>query len=331
MKDSPIIVVVAPIRNEAWVLDAFLTCVSSWADYIVLADQHSTDGSREIAAKYEKVILVDNEAEEMNQAAARLLLFEQVDKIKGDKIVFALDADEFLSEGFEQTEGWKQIVNSSPNAVFCFKWINLYGDYSHTTRSTGYMEWACHYAPGISYAEEYRRDENRAVHETRIPFLPESSYIQISDVSFVHLARLDLRRQKNKEDFYQVSSVAKLEDRISAVSLYREYHQEPFSVESLQSEIGLRPSGSQLDARTLVRLDDVGQHYIEEMKAIFSRDGYGKYLQLDIWDNPYLKVAGIHPKKPLRYRLLHAYLRKTQKSFGKKRVRFVDKVLKLFF
>lgn len=74
---KPALVVVTPVRNEAWVLDAFLTCVSSWADYIVVADQHSTDGSREIAAKYEKVILVDNDAAEMNQAAARLLLFNR--------------------------------------------------------------------------------------------------------------------------------------------------------------------------------------------------------------------------------------------------------------
>ena len=112
MKGRPTIVVVTPVRNEAWVLDAFLTCTSSWADRIIIADQHSTDGSREIAAKYAKVTLVDNDAAEMNQAAARLLLFEEADKIEGDKIVVALDADEFLTKGFDKTEGWERILSS---------------------------------------------------------------------------------------------------------------------------------------------------------------------------------------------------------------------------
>ena len=141
MTDRPTIVVVTPVRNEAWVMDAFLTCASSWADYILLADQHSDDGTREIAAKYEKVKLIDNNMSEMNQAAARELLFKEVDKIDGDKIVFALDADEFLSEGFEKTEDWRRIMESKPNEIFCFKWLNLYGDYRHAVPNTGYMEW----------------------------------------------------------------------------------------------------------------------------------------------------------------------------------------------
>ena len=51
MNNRPTMIVITPVRNEAWVLDAFLTCTSSWADYIILADQHSDDGTREIAAK----------------------------------------------------------------------------------------------------------------------------------------------------------------------------------------------------------------------------------------------------------------------------------------
>lgn len=77
------IIVITPVRNEAWVLDAYLTCTSSWADYIILADQHSTDGSREIATKYEKVILVDNDLPEMNQAAARLLVRQESQDNRG--------------------------------------------------------------------------------------------------------------------------------------------------------------------------------------------------------------------------------------------------------
>ena len=332
MNDKPTIIVITPVRNEAWVLDAFLTCTSSWADYVILADQHSTDGSREIASKYEKVILVDNDLPEMNQALARRLLFEEADKIAGDKIVVALDADEFLSEGFEETEGWQRIIRSQPNEIFCFKWLNLYGDYGHALPETGYMEWAFHFDASMKLADEYWQCEQRAVHEMRVPCLPieRAKYVMIPDIKFVHLSFINPVRTRNKQDFYEVSTLAKLTKQKSAVTMFRSYHRPAPMVESLENEAALYCQGNHGgDARSLV-CDDHGQYYIDEMIAIFERDGLKKYLKLDIWDNPYLKAAGINPKLPLRIRLLHWYLRNTQEVSDKKMVKFVDKALKLF-
>ena len=64
MNERPTIIVITPVRNEAWVLRAFLEATSLWADYIIIADQMSTDGSREIAKKYPKVVLIDNDNKE---------------------------------------------------------------------------------------------------------------------------------------------------------------------------------------------------------------------------------------------------------------------------
>lgn len=328
--NEPLIIVITPVRNEAWVLDAFLTCTSSWADYIILVDQHSTDGSREIAAKYERVILVDNESQEMNQAKARQLLFQEVDKIAGDKIVFALDADEFLSEGFDKSESWKSIVESKPNKLFCFRWLNLYGDYNHAVLVSGVLEWACHFDALMSLANVYGRCERRAVHEMRVPCLPveEASYIVIDDIRFVHLANLNPIRQKNKFAFYQVHTLADLNERKSAVSMFRTYNPPTPQTHELKREVQLYGLNEIPDAKGLVKLGDIGQYYIDEMLTIFLRDGLKKYLKLDIWDNPYLKAAGINPKLPVKYRLLHWYLRKTREVSGKRIIKILDKVLK---
>ena len=104
MKQKPTIIVITPVRNEAWVLDAFLTCTSSWADYIILADHHSEDETKAIARKYEKVGVIDNPTFEWYESECRARLLEEACKIPGDKVIFALDADEFLSEGFERTK-----------------------------------------------------------------------------------------------------------------------------------------------------------------------------------------------------------------------------------
>ena len=73
-KTRPTFVVLTPVRNEAWILRAFLEATSLWADHIIIADQMSTDGSREIARSFPKVTLIDNDRQEMHQAATRRLL-----------------------------------------------------------------------------------------------------------------------------------------------------------------------------------------------------------------------------------------------------------------
>jgi glycosyltransferase involved in cell wall biosynthesis len=48
---KPTIICLTPVKNEAWLLDRFLQATSLWADFIIIADQMSTDGSQEIAKK----------------------------------------------------------------------------------------------------------------------------------------------------------------------------------------------------------------------------------------------------------------------------------------
>lgn len=328
--NRPKLIVITPVRNEAWVLEAFLTCTSSWADHIIIADQHSTDGSREIASNFNKVILVDNDATEMNQAAARLMLFQEVDKIEGDKIIFALDADEFLSENFEKTKGWKRILESKPNEIFCFKWLNLYGDYRHGLPESGYMEWACHFSKGTKIAEEYERCEKNAIHEMRVPCLStdKAQYVAISDIKFIHLAQLNQIRQKNKNAFYQVHTLASLNKRTSAVSIYRTYNPPHPQITTMIDEIDLIDCASGEDVKSLVRLNDVGHYYIDEMLSIIRHDGLKKFLKLSIWDNPFIKAADIKINMPLHFSILHWYLKKTQKVSDKRVIKSIDKALK---
>ena len=68
MSNYPQIVVLTQVRNDAWVLRAFLEATSLWADYIIIVDRMSTDGSREIAQDYPKVILIDDHRKEMETA-----------------------------------------------------------------------------------------------------------------------------------------------------------------------------------------------------------------------------------------------------------------------
>ena len=329
----PQLIVVTPVRNEAWVLEAFLTHCSSWADRIIIADQHSTDSSREIALRFPKVTLIDNPTDEWIENVCRAHLLEEAQRIEGDKIIFALDADEFLSSGFEHSASWQQILQSTPNIVFQFRWFNLYGDLQHGAIDGGGAEWAAHYSAGTDIAAEYRRIEHHAVHCMRVPCLEieRCGYTLVEDIRFVHLGNLSRPRTRNKLDFYQVVNHDKNPVKSNPIRLYRSYTDIiDQCAPLLDTPVRLTTLGGE-DITHLVRTADHGQHYIDEIVAILRREGCRKFASLCIWDNPDLVAAGIHYRPPLRFRLLHRYLRATQPHRQRLAVRIVDKVLKAIF
>lgn len=331
MNDKPTIIVITPVRNEAWVLDAYLTCTSSWADFIILADQHSDDGTREIAQKYEKVILIDNPTEEWYEYICRTRLLEEAAKIPGDKIIFGLDADEFLSEGFEKTDSWKRIINSKENEIFCFNWLNLFDNFSTVEYTDMHFEWAGHFVASVDVVEEYKKREKHAVHCSRIPCLETTrcKYINVDDFWVVHLAKLNHQKVRQKYDFYQVTWADKNKEKANPINMYRGYSKYyPDHLEHLVEPLKLCCKGEVKDYSYLVKTSDYGKHYVEEMVKVINREGVDKFAMLCIWDNPYLKAAGINPRLPFRYKLLHWYLRNTQGVSEKKIVKMLDGMLK---
>ena len=328
--NRPQLIVITPVRNEAWVLEAFLTHCSSWADHIIIADQNSTDGSREIAARFPKVTLIDNPTDEWVENICRARLLEEAQHITGDKIIFAMDADEFLSDRFHQTASWRRIMDSKPNEIFCFRWFNLYGDFCHGQVEGGGAEWVAHFSSDIDAVAEYHLREQHAVHCQRVPCLEgdRCRYTMIEDIRFVHLGNLNMYRMRNKLDFYQIVNHDKNPTKSNPINLYRSYtrtieHKAP----ALDFPAHLTTADNR-DISSLVRTSDHGQHYIDEIVAILHRKGCKAFQTLCIWDNPDLRAAGITFRPPLHIRLLHKWLKVTQRHSNSFPIRIIDKILK---
>jgi len=330
MCSKPKIIVITPVRNEAWVLEAFLTHCSSWADRIIIADQNSTDGSREIAASFPKVTLIDNPTDEWIEYICRTSLLKEVCQEEGDKIIFALDADEFLSEGFQKTNGWKKILESTTNEIFCFRWFNLYEDFSHGRVDGLGAEWVAHYTDDVDIVSEYIAREQHAVHCARVPCLEgeKCKYTMIEDIHFVHLGNMNRHRMRNKLDFYQVVNIDKNPQKSSPLSMYRNYTLAVNMTAPIVSPPIHLTTKTGVDITPKVHLSDHGQHYIDEIVSILKREGYHKFRKLCIWDNPYLRASGISYSPPFYIRLLHGYLKHTQPYCSKFVIRVIDKILK---
>ena len=119
------IVVLTPVKNEAWILPLFCRSTSIWADYIVIADQQSTDGSREIVSQYPKVIIIDNDSPDLDEGYRDKILVDKARELVGNNgILFRIDADEIFTPNFESKE-WKKIKDSECGTVWHFRLIQL--------------------------------------------------------------------------------------------------------------------------------------------------------------------------------------------------------------
>lgn len=324
---KPLLIVLTPVRNEAWILHAFLKATSLWADYIIIADQMSTDGSREIYPQYEKVILVDNPRSEMHQARTRQLLFEAAKKIEGDKILFALDADEFLSGDFINTLSWQTILNSEAGDVFLFRWINLTNNLTQYTSSIPY-HWAIHIDDDIMNGTF----PDNQIHEWRLPWprVTNNEYT-IEDISFIHFAHTNLFRQKNKTRFYQVST-AFHKDQYCGVSLYRQYHTTHKDIIfDISNNIYDFYLDNNVDILNEIDFNDEGEHYICNTLSNFNDKGLNHFRKLDIWDKDFCEKYNIDDPRNIFDKIIALYLKLSNKYSKTLIVRVIDKILKCIY
>ena len=339
-KEYPLLVVLTPVFNEAWVLPAFLKATSLWADYIIIADQMSTDGSRDLYKQFShekhpnlhgracELIVVDNSRKEMHQAATRRLLFEAAKKIEGDKILFALDADEFLSGNFPETRGWQTIINSEPGDVFLFRYMNITPDQKHYTTWEPYY-WAAHMNDEIMNGEF----PDKFIHEWRLPWPKKENHIyNIEDIYFIHFREVNIVRQRNKGRFYIVSQFLHPSNKRGGVSFFRQYNSRdegkyypvPIDAYAYYESQGL-------DLWKEVNLNDEGQHYTKVYLGKIEENGLESLRKLDIWDSDFLKKNHLKdPRRPID-KLMHWYLRKTTPIANTFCIRAIDYILKRIY
>ncbi|BAY13426.1 glycosyltransferase family 2 protein [Calothrix sp. NIES-2098] len=188
---NPKIVVITPVKNEAWILERFLSVTSQFADYIIIADQNSTDGSQSICKKYPKVILIENNSEKFNEADRQLLLIKAArDLISEHKIILALDADEILAANATKTQSWQTMLKAKPGTVICFEKPDLFITTKQCIK-TGIIT-------PLGYVDDGAEHQPQIIHSVRIPMPEYATRLHIHDIKVLHygLTRLDAHASK---------------------------------------------------------------------------------------------------------------------------------------
>lgn len=325
---TPKLICLTPVRNEAWCLRTFLDNTSLWADQIIIADQNSTDGSREIMHEYPKVILIENIEKNYNEDIRQKLLINEARKIIGPKILFTLDADEIFSAGFYKTDDWHKILTSNPGDVFGLQWANITSDMKHYFLSKMHFPWIYH-DDGITKHEKYVR----YIHSMRIPFPEDANkrYYEVNDFKVLHFAHINLKRVESKNRYYQC--IVKITDtHDSCISLFRTYHLKKVKTYPIPHYWLNNQESKQIINLEELRISESLFWFDLEVKEIFLKYGFYKFRYLAIWDKKWIekmkKYIEISDPRNTMIKLIHFYLYMSQNISTYIPIRIMDKLIK---
>ena len=327
---QPLHIVMTPVRNEAWVLKAFLETTSLWADYIIIADQMSTDGSREIAKEYPKVILIDNKNPEFNEAERQTMLVAKAREVAAgrDTLLWGLDADEVLAANTFETEDWKHILNSVPGDVFWFKWAEICPNQKEYWLSrTTYYPWLFH-----DDGKEPHGNYVRNMHSMRIPYpIEEKQMYYVDDFRVLHLAYLNEHRVASKRRFYQFVDWEM--NHRSPIILSRSYSQTKKSEQVLPLPYGILYKTNKFGFDLLGLVDtQVSKCYMDDyIVERFPRHTWKELRRLDIWDDVFIQNYDLKDPQRLFDRWVHSYLRNTSLKKEETMICIIDKILKRIY
>lgn len=324
------VVCVTPMKNEAWILERFLAAAQLWADHIVLADQASTDASREIAARFPKVRLVENTAPAYDEGARQRLLLAEARDIPGPRAIVALDADEALAFGAWDTAEWRQALAAPPGTTFAFDWINVLPD----LRSA--------YVPRdpvpFAFIDDGRAHVGSTIHSTRVPIRDESELRRLTDVKILHLQYTDALRVQSKQRWYQAWERLNHPEK-RPVQIYRQYNRlRAFPADEVR----------QLDRTWLAGYEQLGVDLTDhprggpywwdlEVVGWLIEEGVERFRRIDLWDVDWPAVAGAAGRSVAPERLadprsafdraVHRWLARTQRRAEAPVVRWMQRAL----
>ena len=333
MAGLPKLICVTPVKNEAWILERFLKLASLWADHIIIADQLSTDNSREIAGKYEKVILVNNPSEVFNEPERQQLLLAEARKIEGPKLIFTLDADECLTPNFSNSPEWETMLNSAPGTIFQFQLYNLQPGMK--------TMWADLHTYPLAYMDDGAEHQGPQFNSYRIPLPIANTTVFLNDIMIMHYSDTDWERYVSKNRWYNCYDKIIHPDK-SSIDLFRQYNQRFFYP---KDRFELIPS-YWIEEYSRMGIDMTSVQCIprriwdEQILDFFDQYGIKYFKKERIWNVDWPKIATLHKRPfPEKYsdtrsvilKKIQTYLLLSQPIHRKSYIRYLDKLLQLLF
>lgn len=201
------IIALVPVRNEAWVLEHSLECLSGFCDIVIVNDQMSTDATREICGRFPKVVLLESSAADTvarlpQQARWRLL--DAARHYDGNNLLWCTDADELVPPSLARTFFEHHAGELTPGRAVECRVYNLWDSltkYRHDLSSYG-PQWKA-----LAFIDDrivdFPRGEVRPLHEPRLPVDADAAALKAGNVPILHLQWTMWNRNQMKQAWYR--------------------------------------------------------------------------------------------------------------------------------
>lgn len=321
------IIALLPVRNEAWIIERTLRVLSTFCDHIIVADQRSTDGTRQILKMFApKVAVIDN-TDSFHSTRIRWRLLDAARSIDGNHLVLLFDADEIPTANITHPEVLSYITSLKPGHAWELPWIQLW-------RSPVFWRnddsiWSNRWIPCVFRDDRtvrYGPITAAIDHNLRIPVC--HTVMRTDLVLLLHYQWVLMERKRSKDAWYRALEVMAFGKQAREVNDY-------YRVTRDERQVRLSP----IDPEWVAGWQDMGidlEHfeaeplywYDVEVLRWFREKGPAYFAALDLWDVDWehkrqLALAqgyeGI-PAEPVRdprtweQKLYHAYLARFQRQ-----------------
>ena len=292
--NRPNIILLTPVRNEAWILKPFLDCASLWADHIIVADQFSEDESRDLTAAYPKVTLIENPCTEFSEVERQRLLIAAARRFPAPRLLVALDADEILSANVIDSPEWEEALKQPPGTILEFAKVELIGS---TERYFLHSVEDKNAAIPFGYLDDGAPHQGGVIHTCRIPEPAGAPRFRLNEVLVLHFSRIDLRRADSKDRWYRCFERITFPEK-NLLTIHRLYD----FFERLKDEFKIRTTreywfANYEKAGIDLNISKSGTIFWWdwEILRMFNRYGIAPFRHLDIWsvDWEALRLQGL--------------------------------------
>ncbi|MCR4828067.1 MAG: glycosyltransferase family 2 protein [Bacteroidales bacterium] len=313
----PKLICLTPVKNEAWILDTFLKSASIWADYIIIADQNSTDGSREIISHYPKAIVIENNSSIPNEPERQQMLLNAARNIPGPKILMAIDADEILSPEALTPDTWKTIFSQPVGTILKFQWATLFPNSNNF--------WTGYHLPYGYIDDGIQHTNTNFFHGTRLPTPEGHPIYDVTEFKVIHFQYMNPERNVRRQRWYQCLELDNPSIAKDAIEIYRKYHYEQMHTADRLSVIPQKwiEQYNEKGIDILKTYFEDNYWYDDEVKTLFDKYGIKHFKKLDIWRDEFKDKD----PRDIIDKAVHLWLRKTQPHYFTK-VRKIDNIIR---
>jgi hypothetical protein len=295
-----------------------------------VADQGSTDGTREALRDTSGVQLVLNESPVFDERHRQRLLLDEARRIPGKRILIGLDADEALSANFATSPEWNRLSEAKPGTIVRFRWANILPGFQSAWIQPAYIP--------FGFIDDGSAHEGRTIHSPRVPQPANAPTLDIHDIVVLHFQYVLWDRMRSKQRWYQVWEHTKNRQK-GALQIFREYNHmhgswgkdeiHPVRREWLEGydKAGIDFRGLKCESITW---------WDRELVRVLQKEGAGTMSKLAIWDKDWESLgrqlgvgdAGLADPRSTWEKIAPRLLAATQNNRGNWGVRGLERLLR---